>query len=151
MSAFRSQKKRMRCEQGRSDASGVSMQQAGTRFWGHRSPGPHRTAGILARGDSAIKHKVKGGGEPMINLGSQGCERRKRPRAFAHPIPSTIRYASAEIQGAAVRDSAHVSRAASGGDVRDVNVPLQNHGRLPCSIQGRLVPKMRQRKGCYPH
>jgi hypothetical protein len=79
----------------------------------------------------------------MINLGSQGCAVRDesgRVLCPSHPIPRL---------GTRRRRSG--GRAASGAVVRNVNVPLQNHGRLPCSIQGRLVPKMRQIKGCYPH
>jgi hypothetical protein len=74
-----------------------------------------------------IKHKKKvKGGEPMINLVSQGCAVRDESGRVLCPSHPTIRYASVKIRG----------HAASGAVVRNVNVPLQNHGRhLRCQFR----------------
>jgi hypothetical protein len=117
-------KREMRCEQGRSDAS------RRVRGFGVID-GQDRTA--RATTHDQTQKKVKGG-EPMINLGSQGCAVRDESGHVlcpSHPIPRS---------GTCRRRSG--GRAASGAVVRNVNVPLQNHGRhLRCQFRDMELGK----------
>jgi hypothetical protein len=82
-------KREMRCEQGRSDAS------RRVRGFGVID-GQDRTARATAHDQT--QKKVKGG-EPMINLVSQGCAVRDESGRVLCPSHPTIRYASAKIRG----------------------------------------------------